>query len=263
MDLAQAYALLGFEPLEIFMSKKVGENLEHLTKTLGPQNLADKNSPSYRQIGASTWMCCSAAMRLWQGSHVLLGGVEQEAERLAILTRDIAHKLYGVWPGTTEEKRFVYPSGVKLQWSYGKRIAGVVGFAGHLHDDTLWKERAIALIQGPFALIHHIEKTGDVYTGYSREREVLMALTEEGAVEYMLTNPEVRFYDNGDPAPTQTESRMFAAGDFRIPSPVPRLNFPKKPRPLGLRGALTRDSAPLVTTRGQSGTGPCGKDRNR
>ena len=175
----EAYEVLGLEPLDDFITSRAQDN------------------PSYRCIGASTWMCVRVVLGLAKGEDALVVAPSLERGRpLRDLIGVYARRLFALNPRQRRPDLLDFGK-AKVAFSGQANVVGRAGFPGTRFSDEDWKRRAIRRAQGPFAMVRVIRRETDIsgnvhFYGYAEEDEYIMELTPEGAanlLEKMRTPP--------------------------------------------------------------------------
>lgn len=186
---AQAYRTLGLIPLDEYMKGALETNLlkatiepfmpvhDEVTFIIGPE--------SYRQLGATTWMCVRAALELEEDRNVTIV-VPQESQVQAFLRRATF-----LADNVLRRSGILMASGDRIR--YTSSILSVVPEGANelkttnavLFSDRAWKERVIRRVsRNPFRMLREIRRDTDgVIRGYAEEDEFLLELDEESWVE--------------------------------------------------------------------------------
>jgi len=234
MNLAIAYEMLGLEPLDQFITRRIAENQQ--------QGLPDP----YRQIGASTWMCVRAALDVIRGQSVLVTGDSLlEGDRLLVVTDNYIERLSGRFAQRSEIVDRVtrrYWSGALLRSAVWHRHSKKFGHGhnGPIYVDFMWKERATRLGKGPFDMVTEIrlDSFGHLQA-YAEENEYLMELPLDGAIQLVRQRPDIALV--GWRIPEEDEH---AEADIWAGPPQPEaVQMPT------LRGALTSHGAPVFNAK--------------
>jgi len=175
MNVHEAYAKLGLEPLDDFLVR---------------------NGPSEtRGIGATTWMLVEAALVLLEGKDVVLVGHDLHYARVLV---DTCVEFINVLGGRGVPRR--QESGRTIWFDARSRKMGNIHWESEntvekfqrgralkeIFSDPRWKLRAMDRQKGPFACIRKIDKLFGVdgnpcFRAYDDRGTFLLELTEEGA----------------------------------------------------------------------------------
>lgn len=190
--LACAYQNLGLVPLDEYMKGALEANLirasshpvnpllgvhDEMTFVIGPE--------SYRQLGATTWMCIRAAIEMEDDLNVTIV-VPKESQvqpflRRATFLADNVLRRSGILMASGDRIR--YTSSILSVVHEGANELKTTNAV--LFSDRAWKERVIRRVsRNPFRMLREIRRDSDgVIRGYAEEDEFLLELDEESWVE--------------------------------------------------------------------------------
>lgn len=177
MDIIEAYKHLGLQPLDTYI-----------------QGVLDQTPGATRRLGASTWLCVSAALAVMQRKHVLLVGKSlAEAEEFGDRCRSYVSTLDGIQLFKKEYRKWIRPKGGVIEWT-SERILNhsTIGRPVEIFNDREWALKAYAKTQGPYREIEKITRTPEgKYLAYDCIDNFLVELTQQGAIEIAGTSWKV------------------------------------------------------------------------
>lgn len=208
VTLEEAYQRLGLTPLDTFIQNRMGFNRHGIVDPDYKDPRRGTTSYQYRGIGATTWMLVSAALRMEREDVIIVATDHQIERKLQDGLKDILERL----GFSTEWRR---ENGMTVLAAQGNRAffstnnngqeAVVVGLVGMNRvpakpfEDVLWKTRAIRRVEGPFSMVREIRKKDgswgnepDKYQAFAEDDEFLFEMTEEGALDLLKANGDIR-----------------------------------------------------------------------